>query len=184
MGINSNQKGVIHTLKNDYSRYRTSKPTLLRLAVLFFLNPGFRSNFYYRLQQCAYARGKYRLALMLSSMNHLITGAEFCVGCEIGSNLAIRHPSGIVIGGNVKIGNFLTIQHGVTIGEKYGNQQFHSGSPILGDEITIGANSVIIGNIELGNKITIGALTFVNSTFKSPGKLVGVPARYISNITN
>ena len=33
----------------------------------------------------------------------------------------------------------------------------HKGSPIIGDDVFIGANAIIIGGIKIGNRVKIGA---------------------------
>ena len=173
------KRTILRSVKADYSGYRFGVPTVYKVLVLFLLNPGFRSVVIYRVQQRATQSGFHKVASLTSNLNQTITGAEFCIGCEIGPNLRVRHPIGIVIGGNVEIGCNLTIQQGVTIGEKYSESATHSGSPRIGNYVTIGANSVVVGELEIGDQVTIGAMSFVNSTFRTPGIVVGIPAKYV-----
>lgn len=164
----------------DYFQYRGLKPTVRNLFAFFLLNPGFRAGVLFRVQDYLILKKHLRLASFISSVNQFLTGAEFTPGCQIGPGLVVRHPSGIVIGGNTSIGKNLVIHQGVTIGEKFRTENSYSGSPILGNNINVGANSVVVGEIILGDNLIIGALSLVNSDFLKPGTLIGSPARYIS----
>lgn len=61
------------------------------------------------------------------------------------------HYGPVVIHRFAKIGHNCTILHNVTIGKT------HKGVPNIGDNVTIGANAVIIGPISIGNNVMIGA---------------------------
>jgi len=50
---------------------------------------------------------------------------------------------------------------------------------MLGDNVNLGANAVILGPVVLGDNITIGALAMVNRDFDSDCTLVGIPAKQI-----
>jgi serine O-acetyltransferase len=157
----------INYLASDYRRCRfhglPSSPWLgILLAIL--ANPGFRSVFIYRIQQSVQnLRLGYAsriLAYLVSSLNHIITGAEFVPGCEFGVGLVIRHPTGIVVGEGVRVGPNCTLQHGVTFGlknivplEVSEAQQY----PRVEGNCTFGTHSVVIGAISIGSNVTVGA---------------------------
>ncbi|WP_417212316.1 DapH/DapD/GlmU-related protein [Acinetobacter venetianus] len=103
----------------------------------------------------------------------------FC--CVITRNLPlstkIPHPVGIVIGkeNGVSIGERCTIMQNVTIGVK--NLGDKNG-PTIGDDVFIGANAVIVGDIIVGNNVKISANSFVdfnvpeNSVVKSSNSII------------
>jgi serine O-acetyltransferase len=87
-------------------------------------------------------------------------GMQIHPRCEIGRNLYLPHPLGIVIGKGVVVGDDVEILHNVTLGIKDGKfpkiesgAVLYSGSVIVGD-IVVGAgaiiapNSVIISDVE------------------------------------
>lgn len=147
------------------------------IGIVFALvaNPGFRALAIYRLQQTFENLKPKMLAKLLtfltSSINHFLTGAEFVPGCHIGPECVIRHPTGIVIGSQVVIGKNSTLQHGVTIGVKYVSQSETKSQsyPKLGNNITVGTNAVIIGDIQVGDFCTIGANSVLTKNLE-PGK--------------
>jgi len=113
-----------------------------------------------RIQQALESKNKYLLALGVSNLNHIITGAELCVGVRIGVPFIIRHPAGIVIGGGVEIGSNCILLHGVTIGEKYIREP-DGIYPIIGDNVSIGCNSSIIGGVKVSDGVTVGAHSLI-----------------------
>lgn len=94
---------------------------------------------------------------------------------NIGPGILILHPSvGVVVSSFATIGKNLTLTGGNIIGSAPGiksNKQF-----LIGDNVNLGANAVILGPIKLGDNITIGASAMVNKGFGSGCILLGVPA--------
>jgi serine acetyltransferase len=80
---------------------------------------------------------------------------------------------GVVINPRTIIGKNVVIQHSVTIGE-IGDK-----TPIIGDNVYIGAKATIIGNVNIGNNVKIGAGSVVLKDVPDGCSAVGVPARII-----
>ncbi|WP_288527467.1 serine acetyltransferase [uncultured Eubacterium sp.] len=64
---------------------------------------------------------------------------------------------GVFISKNATIGKGCTILHQVTIGSNAFDDSKHTGSPVIGDNVFIGAGAKIIGGIKIGNNVRIGA---------------------------
>lgn len=77
---------------------------------------------------------------------------------KVGPGFNVWHGMGLVIHPDVVIGNNFIVRHTTTIGQKRVDQS----PPIIGDNVDVGAHSIIVGNIRIGNNVTIGAATFVN----------------------
>jgi len=80
---------------------------------------------------------------------------EIHPGAQIGKNLFIDHGTGVVIGETSIIGDNVTIYHGVTLGGRglvHGKRH-----PTVGDNVIIGANAQLLGNITIGDNARIGA---------------------------
>jgi serine acetyltransferase len=97
---------------------------------------------------------------------------------ELPRSTKLPHPIGIVIGrGNgVSIGENCVIMQNVTIGiKRLGEVK----GPKIGNNVFIGANSVIVGDIDIGDGSTIGANCFIDYTIPNNSKVVGYKGRLI-----
>jgi len=98
---------------------------------------------------------------------------------KIGSGFYIGHFSGIFVNSNTIIGKNCNISQGVTLGKA--NRGKNKGSPIIGDNVYIGPGVKIIGSIRVGNNVSIGANSVVTKDIEDNSVVVGVPAKVISN---
>lgn len=64
------------------------------------------------------------------------------------------HPFGIAIRGNTKLGENVTIRQNVTIGAR---RDSNEPGCIIGDNVLLCANSLILGPVKIGNNAIIGA---------------------------
>lgn len=78
---------------------------------------------------------------------------------KIGPGLRLAHIRAIVVREGAIIGNNVTICQGVTIGIK---NNLDPGVIRIGDNVMVGANSCLIGNLQIGNNVTIGAMSLIN----------------------
>lgn len=83
-----------------------------------------------------------------------------------------------VINENAIFGENVIIQHGVSIIAYYNDY------PTIGDNVYIGCNSTIMGNIKIGNNVKIGACTFVREDIPDNSTVVGNPCRIINKSEN
>jgi len=82
--------------------------------------------------------------------------------CQISSNVPkstwIPHPTGIVIAKSVKMGENCTVFQNVTIGVKGKGQKE---TPVIGNNVIIGAGAVILGNVKIKDNTTVKANSLV-----------------------
>jgi serine acetyltransferase len=100
--------------------------------------------------------------------------------------LAIAHPSGILLGGNgIVSGGRVAVMAGVKfVGRSPNDPDYLSRHAerrvfVLGDNVVIGANSVVVGPVDICDNVIIGAMSLVNRSIAEPGVYVGVPVRRI-----
>ena len=94
----------------------------------------------------------------------------------------VAHPVGIVIG-DCQIGKNFTIFQGCTIGTGNPNPNDGRVSPIIGDNVNLAANSVVVGGVTIADNCIIGASTTVVRDLSVSGTYVGSPARLLDKKT-
>jgi len=97
---------------------------------------------------------------------------------KIGEGFYIGHTGRLIINEEAVLGKNINVATGVTIGQESRGKR--KGCPTIGDNVWIGTNSVIVGNIKIGNDVLIAPLTFVNFDVPDHSVVIGNPARIIS----
>ena len=97
-----------------------------------------------------------------------MTGAEIPLTCQIGGGLLIPHPNGIVIHPDAKIGVNCLIFHQVTLGSRGPR-----GVPNIAGHVDIGAGAKILGPVTIGAHARIGANAVVISNVEPYGVATG-----------
>jgi serine acetyltransferase len=111
---------------------------------------------------------------------HWLLCVEIYPESEIGSGLQLWHAHALVVHPNTKIGLNCTLRQSTTIGIKMGKDgSTNHHAPIIGNNVDIGANSVIIGPISIGNNAIIGAGSIVVKDVPANAVVVGNPARIV-----
>jgi len=124
------------------------------------------------------------LGIKISFRNFIVNQLEDC--CCIDNldyfksqNTVFKHPVGIVIHPSVEIGKNCTIYQNVTIGYGKKNKETNKNVPIIGDNVKIYSNAVVIGGITIGNNVKIGAGSVVINDVPDNSTVVGNPARIV-----
>jgi serine acetyltransferase len=102
-----------------------------------------------------------------------VYGIELPYTAEIGQGVIIEHQHGIIIHGNVVIGNNCIIRQGVTIGIRYMDRLTEA--PVIGNNVNIGAGAKLLGNITIGDNVNIGANAVVIHNVPQNSLYVGFP---------
>lgn len=95
----------------------------------------------------------------------------------IGPGFHIEHSWATVLNAESIGSNFSCIQC-ITIGKKDGKR------PTIGDNVSIYANAIIIGDVHIGNNVIIGAGAVVVKDVPDNAVVVGNPARIIKYLNN
>jgi serine O-acetyltransferase len=99
---------------------------------------------------------------------------------DVGPGLLILHPSlGVVVSGSAIVGKDLVLTGGNCIGARPG---VRAGDLIIGDNVTLGANAVVLGPVRVGSNVTIGAGAVVIDDAGDNVVLGGVPARVLRRL--
>lgn len=148
-------------------------------------SPGFKYIFFMRItkyfmqvEKTALDKLLLKILLYYNRKLQIRYGIEIPYMTKIGEGLVIPHFGGIVVNGNCEIGKNCTILQGVTIGNNLYKGKDNLSK--IGDNVSIGAGAKIIGNVIIGNSVTIGANSVVTKSFPNNCVIAGNPAKIIS----
>ena len=109
----------------------------------------------------------------------IVTGIQLPYSATIGRKFYIGHFGGIIINAKAVVGDNCNISQGVTIGVSGRGDQ--RGVPVIGDNVYVGANATIAGNITVGDNAVVGANSLVVKDVDGSTTVVGVPATVVSS---
>lgn len=112
-----------------------------------------------------------RIHLHILSKRH---GLEISPKATIGDGLYLGHAYGITVAGGGVLGSNVNLHKGCTIGAE--NRGQRAGCPVLGNQVYVGINSTIVGNVHIGNDVMIAPNTFVNFDVPDHSVVIGNPA--------
>lgn len=139
----------------DFLKCVTRSDPAFKNKLEIFLYPGFKALIYYKIARYFYLNKRFFLAKYFMEKGKQKTGIEIHPGASIGKRLFIDHGIGVVIGETSIIGNDVTIYHGVTLGAT--GKEKGKRHPNIGNNVVIGCDTKILGNINVGNNVKIGA---------------------------
>jgi serine acetyltransferase len=93
--------------------------------------------------------------------------------------LRLPHPYGVMIAGQAKLGRNVTVFQGVTIGSKRLGR--NAGCPIIGDNVVVFPNAVIVGSVVIGEGATIGPGAVIVNDVLPNQTVVTAPVKVINN---
>ncbi len=168
---------------SDYKKHSNYGGSFL---AILFLTKGFSASCQYSIGHYLYKNFKiFGLRIIILSLCSLWQKwIEFSCGISIPASATIGHSFYIgqfgvkIINSSSIIGNNYNISQGVTIGVSGLNKK--SGVPVIGNNVYIGANSIIAGKITICNNVLIGACSLINQSFAENSVVLGVPEIKIS----
>jgi serine O-acetyltransferase len=161
----------------DLLAHRTRDPACDSLAAPFLNFKGFHALQTYRMAHWLWQRQRRWLALLLQNQASACFDVDIHPGAVIGRGVMIDHGTGIVIGETARVGDAVSMLHGVTLGGSgcRGGQRH----PVVGSGVMFGAGAKVLGPVLIGEGSQIGAGSVVLDDVPAHVTAAGVPARVV-----
>lgn len=104
---------------------------------------------------------------------------DFRQGSYFGKGLKFPHPSSIIIGSDVKLGDNCVVYQNVTIGAARAGDAAKGKYPVIGNNCTLFAGCKVLGSIEVADGTTVGANAVLLKSTEKDSTYAGVPAERI-----
>lgn len=167
---------VLRTIREDIQSVLDRDPAATgKWTVLLY--PGLHAVWAHHLNHWLWQHGMRWTARWLSQVSRFWTGIEIHPGATIGRRLFIDHGMGVVVGETAIIGDDVTLYHGVTLGGT--SLEKKKRHPTLGNGVSIGNTSSILGDIVIGDNSRVGAGSVVLRDVPPNSTVVGVPAHMV-----
>lgn len=115
------------------------------------------------------------IAIVIRGLIRLVFSCDVPYQVRIGQGTSFPHDGlGMILHQGVIIGQNCRILHGVTMGGNGGD-----GIPKVGDNVIIGACSILIGGITIGNDAIVGAGSVVTKDVPEKAVVAGNPAKIL-----
>lgn len=172
---------LARTLRADLARHWDADATLATNLWELALTQGVWATATYRVGQWVHASARSpatapaRLALRLASKGvEIATGISLPARANIGPGFYVGHFGAIIVHPDTVMGSNCSIGQGVTIGTR---GRGSDATPVLGDDVYVGAGAKVLGGIRVGDGAAIGANAVVVTDLEPGVVAVGIPAR-------
>ena len=173
--LRSRVRRAVASVREDVDAAVVRDPAAASRTDLVINSPGLHAIWSYRLAHKLWVRPHLKpVARGLSTLTRAVTGVEIHPGATIGRRFFIDHGMGVVIGETAEVGDDVMLYHGVTLGGRtLAKVKRH---PTVGSRVTIGAGARILGPVEVGDDVQIGANSVVVKDVPSGAVATGIPA--------
>ncbi|MCU0830329.1 MAG: serine O-acetyltransferase [Rhizobiaceae bacterium] len=164
-------------LRADMQAFHERDPACSRFIEPLLYFKGFHAIQTHRLAHWLLGQGRKDAALYLQSRSSVVFQTDINPAARIGRGLFLDHATGLVVGETARIGDDVSILHGVTLGGtgKAGGDRH----PKIGNGVLIGAGAKVLGNIQVGQCSRIAAGSVVLKDVPERATMAGVPARVV-----
>jgi serine O-acetyltransferase len=161
----------------DLVAHRTRDPACDSYVTPFLNFKGFHALQTHRMAHWLWRHDRRWLALLLQNRASACFDVDIHPGAVIGCGIMIDHGTGIVIGETARVGDEVSMLHGVTLGGSgcTGGQRH----PIVGSGVMFGAGAKVLGPVLIGEGCKIGAGSVVLTDVPAHVTAAGVPARIV-----
>ncbi len=168
---------MFRTIREQLDTIFREDPAAKSVIEILLCYPGFHAIIWHRLAHRLYKAEVPLLPRFMSQISRFFTGIEIHPGAKIGCRFFIDHGMGVVIGETSEIGDDVLVYQGVTLGGT-GNEKGKR-HPTIGNHVVIGTGAKVLGSIMIGDNVKIGAGSVVVHPVPPNSTVVGIPGRVV-----
>jgi len=165
---------LLNLIRNDLKSINNRKKSMF---LNFFFSNSFHVMGLYRVSHVI-AKTKLRVfSRLINAIARIVYSCDIDPNAKLGNGVVLMHGFNIVIGADSIVGNNCKVFNGVTLGNRKGANG--DGQPTVGDNCLIGTGAKLLGNIIIGNNVSIGANAVVIKGLPNNCTAVGIPAKIV-----
>ena len=166
---------IVAAAERDLQAVLERDPATRSTLQPFLFFKGFLALQTHRTAHWLWGQGRETLAFFFQSRMSELYSVDIHPAAPIGSGVFIDHATGIVIGETARVGNDVSMLHGVTLGGT--GKVYTDRHPKIGNGVLLGAGSKVLGNIRIGDEARVGSGSVVLSDVPARCSVAGVPAK-------
>ena len=165
---------IVEAVRADLAAVRDRDPACSRLSTPLLYFKGFQALQTYRIANWLWRHDRQPLATLLQNRVSEVYAVDIHPAATIGHGILMDHATGVVIGETARIGNDVSILHGVTLGGT--GKEEGDRHPKIGNGVLLSAGAVILGNVTVGEGAKVAASSVVLKDVPPHCTAVGIPA--------
>lgn len=167
-------------IKEDIHTVFSNDPAAKSTIEVILCYPGLHALWFHRISHWFWQRNHRLAGRFVSHLGRFFTGIEIHPGATIGRRFFIDHGMGVVIGETTIVGDDVLLYKGVVLGgTSLDDKKRH---PTIGNNVVVGTNAIVLGNILIGDNCKIGAGSVVTKPAPPNSTIVGIPGRTLESI--
>jgi serine O-acetyltransferase len=166
---------IVAAAERDLQAVLDRDPATRTALQPFLFFKGFMALQTHRVGHWLWGQGRETLAFFMQSRMSELYAVDIHPAAPIGSGVFMDHATGIVIGETARVGDDVSMLHGVTLGGT--GKVFTDRHPKIGNGVLLGAGSKVLGNIRIGDEARVGSGSVVLSDVPARCSVAGVPAK-------
>jgi serine O-acetyltransferase len=166
---------IVTAAERDLQAVMDRDPATRSTLQPFLFFKGYLALQTHRVSHWLWGQGRETLAFFLQSRTSELYAVDIHPAAPIGHGVFIDHATGIVIGETARVGNDVSMLHGVTLGGT--GKVFTDRHPKIGNGVLLGAGAKVLGNITIGDEARVGSGSVVLNDVPPRCSVAGVPAR-------
>jgi serine O-acetyltransferase len=167
------------TTHENFRTYYSPARFWARALVKLLVSANVRVVVMYRIAHVLAGKGMLPLALLIRSRGVKSSGGEINPLASIGPGFYLAHSVGVGVGAYVRIGRNCTLHLGTVVGvqpQETGGEHKYT---VVGDDVFIGTHAVVLGGVTIGDGAVIGANSVVMRDVEPYTVISPPPARAV-----